>query len=472
MIGREYEKDMLAHILESKRPEFLVLYGRRRVGKTYLIKEFFKERFAFYATGLTGEKTRGQLKAFHKSLQDSGSEESVVPKDWFEAFSRLRSVLESPTVIRDSVSGKRVVFLDELPWMDTARSDFKSALDYFWNTWGSTKNDLLLIVCGSATSWIINNILADTGGFYNRVTRQMYLRPFSLYECEKLFESNGMHLTRKQQMDSYMVFGGIPYYLNLLDERLSVVQNIDELLFRPDGQLFHEYDNLFYSLFKNAENHVRVIHTLSEKKSGLTRVDIADKSGIGDGAPLTRALSELEQCGFIRKYKNVFTAKNGCFYQIIDPFVLFSQSFFEKKNMNSWSSFIHSSGYYAWAGNAFEILCLNHIREIKEALGISGMVTHEFSWRSKEKKDGAQIDLLIDRNDDVINICEMKYTNDQFVIDASYEKQLYHKMDVFRTESATKKAIVMTLVSANGLKQSKYSGVVGKMIEGDELFRP
>ena len=471
MIGREREKDILNRCLESKRPEFLVVYGRRRVGKTYLIKEYFKNRFAFYATGLAKEKTRAQLGAFHRSLQEYGSAETRVPADWFEAFSRLRAVLESPQVHVDSVSGKKVVFLDELPWMDTARSDFRSALDYFWNSWGSSRKDLLLIVCGSATSWIIEHILADTGGFYNRTTRQMHLCPFSLHECEELLASNGMILTRKQQMDSYMIFGGIPYYLSLLDERLSLVQNVDELIFRSDGALRHEYENLFHSLFKHADNHIMIMRALSEKKRGMTRAELASGTEISDGAPLTRALSELVQCGFIRKYKNAQTEKNGCFFQIIDPFVLFSQSFTEKEKIKNWSNYFQSPGYYAWAGNAFEILCLNHIDQIRDTLGISGISSSEYTWRSKAKIDGAQIDLLIDRADDVINVCEMKYTEDPFVMDAAFEKQLIHKIEVFRTETGSRKALIPTLVSANGIKRNAYANSIGRLITGEDLFR-
>ena len=470
MVGRERERDVLARCLESKRPEFLAVYGRRRVGKTYLIKEYFKNRFSFYATGLSGEKTAGQLKAFNGSLLEYGSTETKAPSDWFEGFSRLKKLLDSSDVRRDNVSGKRVVFLDELPWMDTARSDFKSALDHFWNTWGSAQPDLLLIVCGSATSWIIEEILNSTGGFYNRVTRQMHLSPFSLHECEELFAVNGIAYTRKQQLDSYMVFGGIPYYLNLLDERLSLSQNIDALIFQEDGALHNEYNNLFHSLFRNADKHIAVIQALSEKRKGLNRVELIKHAGIADGALLTKALNELIQCGFIRKYRSSLTGKNGCIYQIIDPFTLFSQRYTVGESLKSWSGYIGSPGYHSWSGNAFEIVCLNHIEQIKGALGISGVESSEYTWRSKTKSGGAQIDLLIDRKDDMINVCEMKYTSDEFEIDAAYEKKLINKVETFRKEEKTRKALSLTLVSANGLKRNAHANTVQRLITGDDLF--
>ena len=263
IIGRNREKDVLTACLTSGRPEFVVVYGRRRVGKTYLVKEYFNGQFSFYATGLSNEKTKGQLKAFHTSLQIYGDAENAAPKDWFEAFMRLRSLLERENVYRDPISNRRVVFLDELPWMDTARSDFKSALEYFWNSWASSQEDLMLIVCGSATSWIIQHMLKERKGFHNRVTRRIRLLPFTLKECEELLENNGIVMTREQIIECYMIFGGIPYYLNLLDSRLSLAQNVDELLFKPYGDLKEEYTELFYSLFKKPEKHMAILKTLS-----------------------------------------------------------------------------------------------------------------------------------------------------------------------------------------------------------------
>lgn len=470
IIGRTNEIDFLNQCVNSDRPEFLVVYGRRRVGKTFLIKEFFNNTFSFYATGLLNGNTKNQLKAFGESLKSYGDNENKTPKDWFEAFSRLKNALERQNVIRDAASGKRVVFLDEVPWMDTARSDFKPALDYFWNSWGSSQKDFILILCGSATSWIINNILFDKGGFYNRITRQLALNPFNLKECEEYFKNNGIPMTLKQVIDSYLVFGGIPYYLNLFDKRLSLVQNIDNLIFNSNGQLHYEYDHLFESLYKKPENHIKLITVLAEKKNGMLRSELAKKSKVSTGEGLTKALSELEQCGFIRKYKNYTKTKSGFFYQLVDPFILFSHNFLKKQTIVSWQDFYKSPAFYAWRGNAFELLCLNHIPQIKNALRVGGVSTVEYAWNSKQKKDGAQIDLLIDRKDDVINICEMKYTDDEFSIDSKYEKELLHKLELFRAETQPKKALLITLVSVTGLKKNEYSDVVQNVVTVEELL--
>jgi hypothetical protein len=471
IVGRKREQVIIQDCLESPRPEFLVVYGRRRVGKTYLIREFFHNRFSFYASGVPREKTKKQLKYFQESLKEYGTEESKIPADWTEAFSRLRKLLESEKVTRDPFSGKRVVFLDELPWMDTARSDFKTALDYFWNTWGSAQPDLLLIVCGSATSWIITHLLNDRGGFYNRVTRRIHLVPFSLQECELLMQENQTNVSRRQILMGYMVFGGIPFYLNLLDSRLSMDQNVEELVFKEQGDLRYEYERLFDSLFRNAEKHMAVIRALSGRQGGLTRTELAAMPEIGDGEPLTKTLSELTECGFIRKYSHFSKPKQGSLFQIVDPFILFCLRFPPEKMKGSWLSMIHTPEYYAWRGLAFETLCLNHVDQIKGILGIQGVQSQEYSWRSRQSDPGAQIDLMINRRDDVINLCEMKFTTEPFSITPEFERQMIHKMETFRKETGSRKAIHLTLISAEGISAGGNRGSVTQIITGDDLFR-
>lgn len=471
IIGRKREKDDLMYCIQSKKPEFVVVYGRRRVGKTFLIREFFNKQFSFYATGLTDEKTKGQLRAFNESLIMYGCETKNMPKDWFEAFSRLRELLDSSKVYREPVNHKRVVFLDELPWMDTARSDFKSALDYFWNSWGSAQEDLVLIVCGSATSWIINNLLTGKKGFHNRVTKRIRLAPFTLQECEALFELNDVVMTRSQMIESYMVFGGIPYYLNLFDSRLSLAQNINELCFREYGDLHGEYDSLFHSLFHKPEKHMAILEALSGKKEGLARTDLSKVRTIGGGSVLTKNLKELEECGFIRKFSHYTKAENDAIYQLIDPFTLFSIQFIESRKCTSWNAYINSPGYNAWRGDSFEIVCLNHVDQMKNSLGISGIESKEFAWRSSKSDRGAQIDLIIDRNDGVINLCEMKYTNEEYMLDQEEYDKIQKRLAVFQKESGTNKAVHITLVSGNGFKQNKYSGIIQNVIAGEDLFQ-
>lgn len=470
MIGRKEEIDYLNHLLDSKRPEFLAVYGRRRVGKTYLIKEFFNNSFSFYTTGVQKGNTKQQLRIFREALVKYGDQTKTIPKDWFEAFTRLENVLSGDVVNRDYRSGRRIIFLDELPWMDTARSDFKSALEYFWNSWGSSQKDLILIVCGSATSWMINNIAKDTGGFYNRLTGQIHLMPFALGECEQLFAANNLSMTRKQMIDSYMIMGGIPYYLNYLKPGLSLVQNIEALFFHENSPLRYEYDQLFSSLFKNADNYKAIIKELSTRKSGLTRTELDESKHTVSGKDLTRCLEDLEQCGFIRKYRNFTTHTKGCLFQLIDPLCLFSLTILEPGKISSWMDFIETPAYYSWCGLAFETVCLQHIPQIKKALGISGISCQIYSWRSKKADPGAQIDLLIDRKDDVINLCEAKYSNNEYELEKDEYTKLQNRIAAFQNETKTKKSIHITMITSNGIRANKYSGLVQNAVIGDELF--
>lgn len=470
MIGRSQEIEVLKDALASNRPEFIVVYGRRRVGKTFLIKEFFDDTFSFYATGVQNLNTKQELRVFKEALAKYGDREKTVPKDWFEAFSRLEEVLKKETVHREYKSGKRVVFLDELPWMDTPRSEFKSALDYFWNSWASSQKDLVLIVCGSATSWIMDNIVKDTGGFYNRITKQIHLLPFSLKEAEELLESNKMRLSRKQIVEAYMVFGGIPYYLNYLKPGYSVAQNIEMLFFNENGPLKYEFTQLFASLFKKSDNYVQIIKELAKSTGGRTRNELISGGKTVSGKELTKCLENLEQCGFIRKYSDFSTEKKGAHYQLIDPLCLFYLNIIEGGKVDSWLDFVGTPVYYNWCGLSFEKVCILHIAQIKNALGISGVTSREFAWQAKKGDSRAQIDLLIDRKDEVINVCEIKYTKDEYEIDAAYEKELATKMEAFRRETKTKKALWLTMISFAGVKENKYEGVLAKELTGEDLF--
>ncbi len=470
LIGRKAEQEILQDCLLSKRPEFLLVYGRRRIGKTYLIKEFFNNEFSFYATGVPGEKTRDQLKAFNEYLKQYGSKENKIPKDWMEAFHRLRQLLERKDVRRNTLGNKRVIFLDEMPWMATAKSDFKTALDLFWNGWASSASDILLIVCGSAASWVIDNILLDSGGMYNRITQSIHLMPFSLQECRSLLVSGGHKVSDQIVMEYYMIFGGVPYYINMLNPRLSVAQNTDRLVFNENGSLRYEYDNLFRSLFRNSEKHIAVIREIGSKKNGVLRGELLNNKHLPDGETLTRVLRELEQCGFIRKYTDYTTNGRGFIYQMTDPFLLFALKFLSSGKTKAWIDYMKSPSYNAWKGNAFELICLNHISQIKKALGISGISTMEYAWRSKKSSPGVQIDLLIDRKDDIINLCEMKYSDNEFAINSPYEKELRNKEEVFRLESKTRKAVHITMVTSNGLKHNSHWQIVMHEITAADLF--
>lgn len=471
IIGRLEEQKKIKYILESKKAEFVVVYGRRRVGKTYLIKEYFNDLFSFYASGVLSKKMKDELFAFNQSLINYGSTNKKTPKNWFEAFDRLKNIIESGIIKNDKRYNKKIIFLDELPWFDTVRSDFKGAFDFFWNTYASRLDDLVLIVCGSATSWILNNLLNDKGGFHNRITAKIHLKPFSLKETEQLLNDiNGNNFSKKEIIDAYMIFGGIPYYLNFINSNFSLMQNIDNVFFKEGGELENEFNNLFSSLFSNYENHYKVIMALSKRKMGLNRNEIINQTKLSSGMSFSKVLLELEECGFIRKFIDYKKKKNEAIYQIIDPFVLFALNYLKEKKFSSWINYVGQPGYNSWCGYAFEIVCLNHIAQIKDALGIGGIDSLNYSFYSN-KDSGAQIDLLIDRKDNIINLCEIKYYSDVFSIDKKYQEVLLNKIRVFKEITKTKKAIKLTIITINGVQKNKCSEIIDKEIFAKELFR-
>ncbi|GHS96209.1 ATPase [Bacteroidia bacterium] len=468
IIGRKEEQKSLTEYIESGSPEFVVVYGRRRVGKTFLIKEFFNNRFSFYLTGLANTGTKKQLRNFNTSMQKYGKMPYPVANTWFDAFEQLIHLLE-----HSSKKGKKVVFFDELPWLDTARSGFITALEHFWNGWASSRPDILLIVCGSATSWMINKLIKNHGGLHNRVTQRMVIEPFTLNECEEFYHENNIVMNRYQMLESYMIVGGIPYYLSLMKKGFSLAQNIDALCFAKKGALQEEFSSLYASLFRHSENHVKVVEVLGKKAKGLTREEIIKASKL-QGGGLTKTLEELEQCGFIRKY-NAFDKKNKySLYQLIDFYTLFYLNYIRHHKHGDehfWTNFVDNAQHRAWSGYAFEQVCLMHIKQIKSKLGIAGVLTYTASWRSQKSDPGAQVDLLIERNDNVINLCEMKYALKEFTIDKKYEENLRNKKAAFIEETKTRKSIHLTMVSTYGVKRNEYSGIIQSEIKMDDLFR-
>ena len=470
IIGRLEEQNKIKIALESNKAEFVVVYGRRRIGKTFLIKEYFNDIFSFYSSGVLSKKMKDELHSFNKSLIEYGSQNKTAIDNWFDAFDRLKKLICEDVIKVDKRYNKRIIFLDELPWFDTLKSDFKAALDNFWNTFASRQDNLVLIVCGSATSWILNNLINNTGGFHNRITSRIYLKPFTLKETKLLVnDMNGNNFTEKEIIDLYMVFGGVPYYLNFINSHYSLAQNIDNLLFTEGGELENEYDNLFSSLFKNYEKHAMVIAALSKKKMGLTRNEIIKATKILSGDSLSKVLLELEQCGFVRKFSDYKKNKNESLYQIIDPFTHFALNFINERKFSKWINFIGQPAYYSWSGYAFEIVCLNHIDEIKKELGISGVDSLNYSFYYN-KENGTQIDLLIDRKDNIINLCEIKYSLNSFTIDANYYNNLLNKVNVFREKTKTKKAINIVFITLYGVTKNKYSDIVRNEVLATNLL--
>lgn len=469
LIGRKLEQAKLQACMESERSEFVVVYGRRRIGKTFLVRRFFKDNYAFSFVGKHEMRREQQLAEFAKELM-CYSHSTFVPqlKNWTEAFDALQRLLETY-----NIPGKKVVFFDEMPWMDTPKSDFVSALENFWNGWANMRDDIVLVACGSATSWMVDKLLHNQGGLFNRITQKIYLRPFKLSEMEQYLDEKHFGWNRYQIAQCYMILGGIPFYLTLLNPKLSLLSNIDELFFADaHAMLRTEYNELYSTLFKRPDNYLAVIRMLTERKEGFTRKEINEKTKLG-GAALSKILSDLEQCDFIFSYARYGNAKNNAIYRIKDFYTLFYYKYvngIDTKDSLRWTHLSSTPQVSSWQGFSFELLCLLHLDEIKKALGIDRILNDASAWRSRQPELNTQIDLVIERADHNINLCEMKFSSGMYAIDKGYEQKLRERMSIFLAETMTRCSTRITMVTTYGVLQNKHSGIVNDEVLLDDLF--
>lgn len=471
LIGRAEEQGLLKKYIDSDRSEFIAIYGRRRVGKTFLVTETFKGALDFDMTGVIDGDKEDQLVSFNMSLKESGYDGKRVTS-WYEAFEALKEV------IKKKANSKRpvILFIDELPCLDTPRSGLVKALDLFWNGWANRQSQVKLIVCGSATTWIVDNIIDNHGGLHNRITHEMHIHPFTLHDTEEYLIANSFKWNRLAMAQTYMVLGGIPYYLSLLDNSLSLPANIDQLFFGRDAELKKEFDRLFKSLFKAPQSYVDIIQLLAANKKGLTRKEISEKLKKETGGHLSKLLVNLENCDFIRKY-NVRERKinsNNGIYQLTDFYIQFYHDFCRKHitDEHFWENSINSPKQNTWYGLAYERLCMAHIPQIKETLGVQRIRTEYYSWRSKESVPAAQVDLIIERADQIISLCEVKYSKGLYAIDAKEEERLRNRMADFADETKVKEAVQLVLITTYGVKDNAHSTEVNDRVVLDDLFKP
>ena len=473
MIGRKKELDILANAYASKKPELVAVFGRRRVGKTYLIGSFFEERIDFELTGLKEGTKEQQLRNFAYSLKDAQKSAILPPPpiDWLEAFHQLKTHLE----LLGNPERRKVVFIDELPWMANGKSDFLTGFSYFWNSYAA-KTNIVVVICGSATAWMIQKIINDKGGLHNRVTRRIHLQSFTLAETETYFLEKDIVFDRYQLLLLYMAMGGIPHYLDQVEGGKSAIQNIDAICFQTDGLLRTEFDNLYSSLFTNPERYESIISALSATWKGMSRIEIIAQTKILDGGGLTTMLQELEQSGFISSYIPFGKKKKDTLFRLTDCYSLFYLKFIQGipiQETISWQAVSQSQTWITWSGYAFENICFHHIDKIKAALGIASVHTNQYSFLAKatEENEGTQIDLLIDRQDNVISLCEVKFYNDELILTKTDADNLRRKKSIFRHVTGTKKQIFIVLITTFGLLKNKHSlGLVDNDLDMNALF--
>lgn len=470
IIGREAEMKRLNTALEGNKPEFVALYGRRRVGKTFLINQMFKNQFAFKMTGVIEGKLRDQFTAFADAMYDYGFPIPQKPKDWMQAFIMLKNALKKKVE-----SGERcVIFVDELPALDAEGSNVASAVGYFWNSWACQYDNIIFIICGSATSWMISNVIDSKGGLHDRITMEMPIHPFTLKETEAYLDSNHFTWNRLMTLQVYMVFGGIPYYLSLLDSEESLVQNIDRLFFSQDMQMRREFRRLFNTLYKNPEKYIDIVKTLGKSRRGMTREEIASELNSANNGHLGKQLEDLVYCDLIRK--NVVREKRikrkDAIYQLCDFFSLFYLTFIDRAEVEQqyWAHHINTPEINSWMGLTYERICMAHIQQIKHALRIDAISTLSYSWRSKTAKPAAQIDIIIERADRIVNICEVKYSQSEYELNKEEYDKIQKRCRTFIQETGLRHAPWITMITTDGAAKGKYSGMIQSQVTLDDLF--
>lgn len=471
-VGRKEEQKILQKALQSREGELVAVLGRRRVGKTYLVRTTYGKRIRFEMTGVQNGTFQEQLQHFNNRLNYHAK--PIIPfphpSNWLAAFHQLMLYCDS-----QDLGEKKVLFFDEFPWIATHKSGFLKAFSAFWNNWASQKN-VVVVICGSAASWMIQKVVRDRGGLHNRITRRIHLEPFNLAETKAYFKSQSFNLNHYQIIQLYMAMGGIPHYLKEVEGGQSAAQNIDRIFFSKSGFLKEEFDLLYPALFKNADQHIKTIRLLASKWQGLSRKEIIEIGKFANGGTTSKILEELTHSGFIMPFYTFGKRKSGIRYRLMDEYSIFYLKFIDNRRLEErgmWKKFSQTQTYKIWTGYAFENLCLRHVPQIKRALGISGIYSETSTYRSQPtaERSGTQIDLLIDRNDHVINLLELKFYNTDFVLTKAYAKELRKKMGIFKANTQTRKQLFWTLLTTFGLEANEHSiGLIDQVLTMDILF--
>lgn len=470
IIGRETEIRQLDTIARSSRAEFVALYGRRRVGKTFLVNQVFRGQFAFKMTGVIEGSLNDQFTAFADAMDDFGYEMPQRPDDWMSAFIMLKKALKKVIDQKE----RCIIFIDELPAMDAGNSNVAGAIGYFWNEWASLHDNIVLIICGSATSWMITNVIDSKGGLHDRLTYEMPIHPFSLREVEQYVQEHHFIWNRQMILHAYMVFGGIPYYLSLLDKDESLAQNIDRLFFSRDTKMRREFRRLFNTLYKNPNKYIDIIKALSKSRKGMTRAQLASKLKCANNGHLGDRLEDLVYCDLIRKniVREKEVKRKDAIYQLCDFFCLFYLTFIDRAELETsyWSHHINTPEINTWMGLAYERICMAHIESIKHALHVDGISTLNYSWRSKSSSPAVQIDIIIERADKIVNVCEVKYSQEEYILDKEEYDNIFTRKSTFIKETGLRHTPWITIITTEGVAKGKYSEMIQSQVRLDDLF--
>ena len=467
MIGRTYEADRLEESLKSQKSELIAVYGRRRVGKTYLIRNVYEKHIRFEVTGLYGGNQDKQLDIFFDELKRVSNKvkKDDRPQDWKHAFELLKTYISS---LRSK--SKKVIFIDEMPWLDTHKSDFRMYFGQFWNTYCEKRNDIIVVLCGSAASYMVQNVISNEGSLHARLTYRLQIKPFTLAETKEFLKSKNINWGHYNILHLYIAIGGVPHYLNKVRKGESVVQTVQRLCFDSNGDLIDEFTEIFESLFSNSSSHISIVRALGSLGKGITRGELIKKSKHAGGGAFTRAINELIASGFVSKYPAYDKKVRKTLYRLSDEYSKFYLKYIEpnrNQGENFWKTMFQQQSYISWAGFNFETICLKHVTQIKKALKIQGIHSINSSWSG----EGAQIDLVIKRADTWINLCEMKFYSAPFKIGKNELKSLRNKILKFKEDTGTKDAVVLTMITTYGVVEDEnFHEIVENAFEMDILF--
>lgn len=472
LIGRKEERQIFNDCLQSNESRLIAVYGRRRVGKTFLIRNHFDKLIKFEISGLHNGDLKDQLKQVFDVVSSYGLPKSALnyPESWMDAFQLIQSYINSL-----KGTGKKVIFFDELPWFDTPKSKFLMAFENFWNAYCTKRNDLVVVICGSAASWMIKKIVKNKGGLHNRLAERIRLKPFTLHETELFLQDRFIKMSRYDILQLYMVTGGVPFYLDRIRKGESLIQFINRACFTENGFLREEYNELLKSLFDNAQNHELILKTLTRKSIGFTRNELADATKLSSGGALTRVMDELLESGFVTKYHPFGTKQKQALYKLTDHFTLFFHKFIKDNTSlgsNVWNLKSNTPAWLSWAGLAYELICFSHLQQIINALKLQAISCNASPWRSDGENQGAQIDLIIERADRIIHLCEIKFSKAQYILSKQEAVSLRNRIDVLSNHPASKhKAIFPTLITTFGLKSNEYAHeLIQNHLSMDDLF--
>lgn len=422
-----------------------------------------------------------QLKRFSEGFSATFYANAILQPytSWREAFHALTEKIKTLPK-----SKKVVIFLDELPWLATKKSQLLQTLDVFWNSIWSDMPNIKLIVCGSAASWMLEKLINAKGGLHNRLTATIKLKPFTLAETKLFLHSQGIKYNNKQILDIYMVCGGIPYYLAQVKKSLSPVQNINNICFHEDGLLYDEFERLFKSLFDHADISTAIIKEIAKHRDGVMSEVLINRIGASSGGTFVKRLNELMAAGFIERFVPYGRKVRDHYYKIVDEYTIFYLTWIESIKLtgvkqskgNYWKNLSQSPTWNTWAGYAYEAVCYKHIDNIIHALELDAISCKVGNWRYIPRKGssekGAQIDLIIDRADNTISLCEIKYSVNEFNIDKAIANNIANKVKVFMKHYSTNKHLSVVLITTNGLKKTIWSeDLIDVVITIDVFFK-